>query len=241
MANHLSDADTHKRVRWINYAVNNLISYDRDRNADDGWRSGADTLLCMAGDCKGYAVLKMKLLNAAGIPASPMAIVVVQGEWINMHHVVLAVKLDGKTWVLDNLNDEVALDTSIRGYQPLYAFNSEGSWLCGTAKTRHISETKPFARHVESNKLVLRQLQRDVENIGIAIRYHAPQIGHGVVEAKNVTETLRPSLYENIERPIVQPHAVNVFSAVPHLSGFLWAGIAGFGVTSLASLVFTPG
>jgi predicted transglutaminase-like cysteine proteinase len=58
-----------------------------------------------------------------------MRIVVLQDLNLKVTHAVLAVDLDGKTWILDNQIKQVIDAERIRHYRPVYSVNEKGWWL----------------------------------------------------------------------------------------------------------------
>jgi predicted transglutaminase-like cysteine proteinase len=81
------------------------------------------------GDCEDYAIAKYMTLKSLGWNVADMRVVVVQDENLNVPHAVLAVKLDGATWILDNQNQEMLPDRAIVHYRPFYSLNDQGFWI----------------------------------------------------------------------------------------------------------------
>jgi predicted transglutaminase-like cysteine proteinase len=81
------------------------------------------------GDCEDYAIAKYMTLKTLGWSVADMRVVVVQDENLNVPHAVLAVKLDGATWILDNQNQEMLPDMAIVHYRPFYSLNDQGFWI----------------------------------------------------------------------------------------------------------------
>lgn len=81
------------------------------------------------GDCEDFAVAKFMSLAALGVDRSSMRIVVLQDLNLKVAHAVLAVDLDGKTWILDNQIKQVIDADRIRHYRPVYSVNEKGWWL----------------------------------------------------------------------------------------------------------------
>jgi predicted transglutaminase-like cysteine proteinase len=81
------------------------------------------------GDCEDYAIAKYMSLKALGWNPAEMRVVVVQDENLGVPHAILAVKLDGKTYILDNQNREMLPDSTIVHYRPFYSLNDTGFWI----------------------------------------------------------------------------------------------------------------
>lgn len=81
------------------------------------------------GDCEDFAVAKFMSLAALGVDRDSMRIVVLQDLNLKVAHAVLAVELDGKTWILDNQIKQVIDADRIRHYRPVYSVNEKGWWL----------------------------------------------------------------------------------------------------------------
>ncbi len=122
-----------ERLRMINGTVNRRIAYRSDGPdlMKDRWQPAPLTIATASGDCEDLAILKLRLLMEAGVDGADLAIVVVERSLFADRHAVLAVRLEGKLLVLDNLADEIAEDVTLSYYRPLYSLNVEGSWLHG--------------------------------------------------------------------------------------------------------------
>lgn len=80
------------------------------------------------GDCEDYAIAKYMSLKALGWNPKDMRIIVVNDMNLKIAHAVLAVKLDGKEYILDNQISIVITSTRIRHYRPIYSVNEFGWW-----------------------------------------------------------------------------------------------------------------
>lgn len=97
--------------RWAN-----RTRYREDRQ--DHWKAPQETLK-QGGDCEDYAILKFFALLDLGIPNDDMRILLTDG------HAVLSVKIDGKTYVLDNRHTELK---PLEDYKPRRAVNLTHHW-----------------------------------------------------------------------------------------------------------------
>lgn len=123
-----------ERLRFVNAAVNKAISYSEDSSnwgKSDYWASAAQSFARGAGDCEDYAIAKMQVLRASGVPAKDLFLVVGNDLAARGAHAMLIVRLNGNYWVLDNFYDEVRADTAYREFRPVITLSSGGSWLHG--------------------------------------------------------------------------------------------------------------
>jgi predicted transglutaminase-like cysteine proteinase len=117
------------RIGHINRAVNFAIraADDSEPGMRDAWTSPFAALAAGAGDCKQYAVLKYAALQAAGIAAHDLRIVIVAQRARQETHAVVAVRRAGQWLILDNralaLVDSGAL---LRFYAPLTILDERG-------------------------------------------------------------------------------------------------------------------
>lgn len=102
---HLADKNW-KEILKVNYTVNTTIQPMTDMQlygVEEKW-----AIPTFAGDCEDYALLKRKLLIAAGVPASDLLMTVVlqpNGEG----HAILTVRTDRGDFILDNMRNRVML------------------------------------------------------------------------------------------------------------------------------------
>lgn len=118
----------------VNAWVNSNIRYVEDSRlwgSVDYWASAGETLRRARGDCEDLAIVKMKILERAGISRDDMYLTVARDLYRNADHAFLVVKLDGQFYVLDNAVDQVLLADQELGYRPVLSFNGQRSWLHG--------------------------------------------------------------------------------------------------------------
>lgn len=133
---HLDAAD---RVEAINRYVNSRVTFTDDSRQfgqADLWSAAATTLQSGRGDCEDYAVAKMQMLRAAGIPSKDIFLVIVRDLVRRADHAVLVVHSGGRNLVLDNSTDTVLDADGIRDYRPIFTFASTGSWTHGYRRQR---------------------------------------------------------------------------------------------------------
>lgn len=122
------------RLRAVNVTVNRTIKYRDDSSnwgAADYWASAAETFGRGAGDCEDYAIAKMQILRASGVPATDMFLVVGNDLTARSAHAMLLVRLGDELWVLDNFHDELRPDTEYREFRPIITLSTTGRWLHG--------------------------------------------------------------------------------------------------------------
>jgi predicted transglutaminase-like cysteine proteinase len=118
----------------VNAWVNNNIRYTEDAQlwgSTDYWATASETLLRARGDCEDLAIVKMKLLERAGISRDDMYLTVARDLYRNADHAFLVVKLDGRYFVLDNAVDRILPANQDLGYRPVLSFSNHSSWLHG--------------------------------------------------------------------------------------------------------------
>jgi predicted transglutaminase-like cysteine proteinase len=96
-----------KLIERVNRAVNAAIKPMSDAehwNVVDRWDIPSDGY----GDCEDYALLKRKLLIAAGLPRQALLMTVVRDE-NDEGHAVLTVATERGDFVLDNMTDQIKL------------------------------------------------------------------------------------------------------------------------------------
>lgn len=113
----------------INQWVNWHVRY-RDDAAGDEWTSAGTTLERGFGDCEDFALAKMALLVAAGIPADDMFLVLLRDRR-DAQHAVLVVSREGERYVLDNRTDKLLTAEDVDDYTPILSFSGPFAWTYG--------------------------------------------------------------------------------------------------------------
>jgi predicted transglutaminase-like cysteine proteinase len=141
---HLASADAEKgnasirdRLNAVNAAVNGAIRYSSDKdtyNQEDHWATPSETLAMQKGDCEDFAILKMAALRAEGFDPSQMSIVVLFDQKRHFYHAVLSVAVGGHYFILDNMRNQVLLDTQLPDYRPLYSIRDGKGYLHGSRR-----------------------------------------------------------------------------------------------------------
>lgn len=133
--------DQSRRIAEINHWVNARISFADDTqtyHVQDQWAGAAQALQRGRGDCEDYAITKMQLLEAAGIDAADMFLVISRDLVRQADHAVLVVRDAGRMVVLDNGTDRVLDMAEVRDYRPIMSYNAKGAWLHGYAAPQQI-------------------------------------------------------------------------------------------------------
>ena len=118
-----------------NRTANTLIAYQSDRAtyaSVDHWASAKETIQRGAGDCEDFAILKLTLLRAMGVPDKSLSIIILRDNSRNLYHSVLGVSTNQGHLILDNVRGQVFRDTQVSNYQPLYSLSGSRSWIHGT-------------------------------------------------------------------------------------------------------------
>jgi predicted transglutaminase-like cysteine proteinase len=113
--------------------VNTYMNQFRYRTDFDNWGI-ADfwetplEFLTRLGDCEDYAITKYVALKRLGFDPGQMRIVVLQDLNLGTGHAVLMVRLDGKTYILDNQIRQVTEENAIHHYRVVYSINENHWW-----------------------------------------------------------------------------------------------------------------
>lgn len=126
-------ADREATVREVNRWVNRQIDFADDARSGlaDHWQTAAESLRRGRGDCEDYALAKMQLLGALGVPGDDMYLVLVRDLVRRQDHAVLAVRIEGRFVVLDNNSDALLEDHQVRDYRPVMSYSGGRRWVHG--------------------------------------------------------------------------------------------------------------
>ncbi|MBY6218623.1 transglutaminase-like cysteine peptidase [Qipengyuania aquimaris] len=117
-------------VAMVNTWVNWNVRYRDEPPGVDQWSSAPATIRRGFGDCEDFALAKMALLKAIGVPSDDMFLVLLrdrqQGE-----HAVLAVKQRGRLVILDNRTDMVLPAYQVEDYTPIVSYSGPFAWIYG--------------------------------------------------------------------------------------------------------------
>lgn len=93
----------------------------------DYWAT-PEEFLKLSGDCEDYSITKYYALRKLGFAVVDMRIVLLKDNIRGISHAVLAVSLDGESYVLDNLTDMVLPHLQYEHYIPQYSVNEFYRW-----------------------------------------------------------------------------------------------------------------
>jgi len=85
-------------------------------------------LLARGGQCEDYAIAKYLALHAAGVGDDAMRVLIVRDTDLGVDHAILAVDVDGTSYLLDNLDPRIRPVAAVPQYRPYYAINLSGYW-----------------------------------------------------------------------------------------------------------------
>lgn len=123
-----------ERIDAVNRLVNARIGFvddDRQFGRSDVWQSAAESLRRGRGDCEDYAIAKLQLLRAAGVPERDLYLVIVKDLVRRSDHAVLTVASGGRLVVLDNGTDRIVDAADIRDYRPIFSYAAGRRWTHG--------------------------------------------------------------------------------------------------------------
>lgn len=135
----LKDAPLEAKVRAVNEFVNGSFRYASDQSiygVPDYWASLREFLSHGRGDCEDFAIAKMWMLVALGVPLERMRIVVLRDQIGLVDHAVLTVALEDRNLVLDNRSRVARDDRELPHYRPFYSMAASGEIWVHTAPIR---------------------------------------------------------------------------------------------------------
>ncbi len=126
----LQSANKTTQLRLVNTFFNRW-QYREDKDTygvSDRWASPSE-FMANSGDCEDYAIAKYFTLSVLGFNDSDLRVMAVIDNSRAIGHSVLAAKVDGAVYVLDNLSASVQRDTDYaQSYTPRFAVNFSGVW-----------------------------------------------------------------------------------------------------------------
>lgn len=133
----IAHAGRAEQLRQVNSWVNHAITFSEDRRTygkADHWASAQETLRRGRGDCEDFAIAKMQILRAAGVPLRDLNLMIVRDLVRRQDHAVLAVRTEAGFAILDSNTDRVLRAEDVADYRPIITFSSEGAWIHGYAE-----------------------------------------------------------------------------------------------------------
>lgn len=126
--------DRGEQLRQVNAAVNHAITFSEDSRTygeADHWANAQESLRRGRGDCEDFAIAKMQILRAAGVPSRDLMLVIVRDLVRRQDHAVLAVRTADGFAILDSNTDKVMRAEDVVDYRPIMTFSTEGTWIHG--------------------------------------------------------------------------------------------------------------
>jgi predicted transglutaminase-like cysteine proteinase len=130
-----------QQLATVNAWVNHAISYTSDASnygVADYWGTARESLTRGRGDCKDYAIAKMELLRALGVPADDLYLMLVRDIERRQDHAILAVRQSGRFFILDSGFDGVADAEYVRAYRPILTFSGARRWVHGFRRAQGV-------------------------------------------------------------------------------------------------------
>ena len=123
----LSGAAVMRQLLEVNRAINRATYREDRRNwgRRDHWAAPRE-LLADGGDCEDFAIAKYLALRGLGFPAADLRLLILFDTRRQRAHAVLAVALDGRELVLDNLGGAILPLSELPHYRVHYALNEAG-------------------------------------------------------------------------------------------------------------------
>ncbi|MGI9372007.1 MAG: transglutaminase-like cysteine peptidase [Hyphomicrobiales bacterium] len=134
----LKGMSVEEQLAGVNALANQAVVYRSDNavhGVGDHWALPSQSL-AVGGDCEDYAIVKFFSLQALGVNADAMRIVVLKDILRKQAHAVLTVKHKGKTYVLDNLSRRVLRARDVPHYKPVYSVSNAQRWIHLSVKKR---------------------------------------------------------------------------------------------------------
>lgn len=133
----LQGASQLQQVKAVNKWVNQRVAFRSDSAAGSGrdvWSTATATLQRGTGDCEDYAIAKLQLLRALGIPGNAIYLMVGRDRALNADHALLVVRIGHEAWVLDNRTDAMPA-SEFPEFGPVLSFSGHRTWLHGYPST----------------------------------------------------------------------------------------------------------
>lgn len=120
----------------VNRTVNSALRYKSDDaiwGTADHWATPVEMAQMGAGDCEDFAIAKYWALRSLGLDDSQLQLVLLQDTRRQLFHAVLVVHTGAGAYVLDNVTNNLRIDTAYAQYQPILSFSGDKSYLHGFA------------------------------------------------------------------------------------------------------------
>lgn len=137
MLSQLQGASQLQKVEAVNSWVNQHVAFRRDSDTgseEDAWSTATATLQRGTGDCEDYAIAKLQLLRALGIPDNAIYLMIGRDRVLNADHALLVVRIGHEAWTLDNRADAMPAN-KFAEFSPVFSFSGLRRWLHGYPST----------------------------------------------------------------------------------------------------------
>lgn len=126
----LQPLDRHAMLDRLNRAINahGYVAAAGNWGRRD-YRETPFEFMSRNGQCEDYAIAKFMILRALSFANDQLRVLVVRDVAHQVDHAVLVADLDGTSWLLDSVNDQVAPLASATQYRAYYAINETGWWF----------------------------------------------------------------------------------------------------------------
>ena len=123
-------AGTVQQIAAVNQFVNQIDYVEDEQNygVGDYWASPLE-FFRNSGDCEDFAIAKYVAFRRLGYSDDQVRVWVVHDVQRRVDHAVLTVAIDGRTFVLDSLTDQILDAESVNRYAPIYSINASAWWL----------------------------------------------------------------------------------------------------------------
>ena len=134
-----------QQLQRLNPAINAMAAYADDDviyGVEDHWASPGEFFKGRA-DCEDYALVKLFTLIELGFTPDQLRLAIVKDRRRGVLHAILAVRLDGKTYVMDSLQSQPVEQQTVLKYEPIYSLNTEERWahiVTPKTKSRFLAE-----------------------------------------------------------------------------------------------------
>jgi len=122
------------RVDQANRWINAHVAYASDMDVygvADYWAGLSEVLAHGRGDCEDFAIAKMQILAAAGVPTRDMYLTLVRDLRRQEDHAVLVVRVGQDSYVLDSDENTLLRQDELTRFRPVVAFSENGRWIFG--------------------------------------------------------------------------------------------------------------
>lgn len=118
------------KLEAVNAFVNRNVLASDDVGGDH-WASAAETARRGRGDCEDFAIAKMQLLQAAGVPAGDLFLVIGRDLVARRDHAILIARVGTELLALDSRTERVLRMEEVADFRPSLSYGAGGRWTHG--------------------------------------------------------------------------------------------------------------